>query len=1154
MSNIVFTFDAEAAGILAAVNGMVDGFQTLVDAAEGVTTGFMNIASQTSTLMSSWGVLLNNFTSFGASLSQATTGMDGASTSAQNLTYQLQRMGDESAQAAVKHSEAVQRIQEQEENLTDTTQREIDTRTLEYQQSIDRMVVQHQRAIQSIQDQEQQLTENFQDQMDKRLVQLQNPRALMHQQMTTQLEEQISGAVTVGDTTRATALATQLDTENAAYQTFLTNTIQPWYKELDQKGYDRYTLEQQRSQQRLADENSQYAQQQGDTQNRYTLELADLESHYADELKALQNHLADENQAYAYQMQQLALQRQHLLDTGGGSGGTNTVGNVPAAADGISVLKLFGLNPDDPMAKSILLKWLVGGTVTANGITKTFPQGGQAYNSQLNIPQLEALMAQMFSFGQDPTKQMGRAPNMIVAFSDLVARSAASKATTGMNQNQIANSWEQVLEKAMTGNTYGMTRQLLNLGVDPQSLAQYGVKMKGKQFDPSTTQNLMYALAQYSQATAGGLGTQQAATTPSGITNRFKDFATSTVLGVIGNNKNPVQWVTDLMTQLNRLLDWLYGHQAALVGFGKSITQWVLGKVKDFVDWLDSSNGKKTLHDIADAFHAIGDALHWMDQHKDIIALIMGLLLAQAGSKILGGLSLNPVKQFMNGGLLGAGGTTGGGLFGFLPKWIGGNYAAGKIATADAQLVNPLIRGAGGVENALAQAGGGIPFMSGFESLAQHLGISKGGARLAGLTADPFGALKMMGMDGLTNFMRTGGNVVGMGQGAVQGTMGIAGKIGTQLAGTAGIFSGAGGGVSGITAVLGQGLGALGPMVAGILPALGGIAAAAGPILLVAAAIGGLIFLLVQNKEKIKPFIDMLTKFFGEQLKQAQKAIGDFVGQVQDRLGPAFGPGSFVYKTLQVFSLFWAGAWGGIQLVFKGVWDIISGIFKFAWAIISNLVLAILDLLSGKPGKAMEDLGNMFKGAWNAILQIFGGVFKIIGGLIWGFFGGLWNMVAKPLTGFWNGLVGFFTGIPGAIGGWLGGMGKAIGDAFSALTNLPHTVFALILQKAGPLHDPLQALAHTVGIPGYASGGAYPGGQLSLVGERGPELFYSNRSGSILNNDVTQSLLMRLAGGPRMVFTGDIHVHGVQDPDRFYTVLNRKAGFRNENGARGSRL
>ena len=55
-------------------------------------------------------------------------------------------------------------------------------------------------------------------------------------------------------------------------------------------------------------------------------------------------------------------------------------------------------------------------------------------------------------------------------------------------------------------------------------------------------------------------------------------------------------------------------------------------------------------------------------------------------------------------------------------------------------------------------------------------------------------------------------------------------------------------------------------------PALAGIAAAAGPILLVAGAIGGLIFLLVQNREKIMPFIHTIANFFGHQLKDAGKA------------------------------------------------------------------------------------------------------------------------------------------------------------------------------------------------------------------------------------------------------------------------------------------
>ncbi len=73
---------------------------------------------------------------------------------------------------------------------------------------------------------------------------------------------------------------------------------------------------------------------------------------------------------------------------------------------------------------------------------------------------------------------------------------------------------------------------------------------------------------------------------------------------------------------------------------------------------------------------------------------------------------------------------------------------------------------------------------------------------------------------------------------------------------------------------------------------------------------------------------------------------------------------------------------------------------------------------------------------------------------------------------------------------------KLIGLAFSAAGALAAPVHSGV---TGGLGD-LGGAGHGIGVPGYAKGGDYPAGQLAVVGEDGPELFWSGRSGTIIPN------------------------------------------------------
>ena len=72
---------------------------------------------------------------------------------------------------------------------------------------------------------------------------------------------------------------------------------------------------------------------------------------------------------------------------------------------------------------------------------------------------------------------------------------------------------------------------------------------------------------------------------------------------------------------------------------------------------------------------------------------------------------------------------------------------------------------------------------------------------------------------------------------------------------------------------------------------------------------------------------------------------------------------------------------------------------------------------------------------------------------------------------------------------------------------------------------PINFLGGLLGIPGFASGGNIGAGQLSVVGEKGPELFVPGVSGSIIPND-------KLSGGGNTVYIDARGSMGEKDLER----------------------
>ena len=236
----------------------------------------------------------------------------------------------------------------------------------------------------------------------------------------------------------------------------------------------------------------------------------------------------------------------------------------------------------------------------------------------------------------------------------------------------------------------------------------------------------------------------------------------------------------------------------------------------------------------------------------------------------------------------------------------------------------------------------------------------------------------------------------------------------------------------------------------------------------------------------------------------------------------------------------------------KDHWQLIVSIIGGPLVAIGILVVKHWDAIKSFVMGAVNAVINFVRDHWRLIITIIGGPLGLVVALVTKH----WNTIKSATTAAWNAIksvistqvnaakavvstaigamqtaFGKIAGIVDKVRGWFGDMvtaiGNKLGSAVDKVTAFPGDVLAalgdlgnFLVQKGRDLiqglvdgmkdidiPNPLSlipgggALGGALGhIPGLASGGRVIAGQPYLVGERGPELFASSRSGYIVPN------------------------------------------------------
>lgn len=161
----------------------------------------------------------------------------------------------------------------------------------------------------------------------------------------------------------------------------------------------------------------------------------------------------------------------------------------------------------------------------------------------------------------------------------------------------------------------------------------------------------------------------------------------------------------------------------------------------------------------------------------------------------------------------------------------------------------------------------------------------------------------------------------------------------------------------------------------------------------------------------------------------------------------------------------WSAVWESIKGIVTGVWDVIVGGIGMSIELVKTMI-----------GAALEVIGSVWKGAWNGVKDFVVGIWdKIKSGV-----GGAVDWVKDKI----DGIVGFFTGLPGRIKGGISSLADTISGPFQAGADAIRSAWNSTIGGKGvsiPDIPGLPGRGKRFEIPRLHSGGVVPGGAADEV-------------------------------------------------------------------------
>lgn len=198
--------------------------------------------------------------------------------------------------------------------------------------------------------------------------------------------------------------------------------------------------------------------------------------------------------------------------------------------------------------------------------------------------------------------------------------------------------------------------------------------------------------------------------------------------------------------------------------------------------------------------------------------------------------------------------------------------------------------------------------------------------------------------------------------------------------------------------------------------------------------------------------------------------------------------------------------WAEVELaVVKAVWPVIKALIVTTMHVIGDVVALVLDVLTGKWGKAWGDVKHLVSDSLHGVLSIMGALLGLMG-----------KAAGKIGNAIWDGIVGALKGLGGAVTGLIKGAINGMIDVLNRGLNVISDHWPDVPGAPGPPygHNP---------IPRLASGGIIKGG----IAGRDSVLALLTPGEMVLNQrqQATLADLLGVAGSGNQPTRGDVHVH-----------------------------
>ncbi|SDP09020.1 Phage-related minor tail protein [Nakamurella panacisegetis] len=301
-------------------------------------------------------------------------------------------------------------------------------------------------------------------------------------------------------------------------------------------------------------------------------------------------------------------------------------------------------------------------------------------------------------------------------------------------------------------------------------------------------------------------------------------------------------------------------------------------------------------------------------------------------------------------------------------------------------------------------------------------------------------------------------------------------------------------------------------LIASLLPPLASLFQAVAPALQVllgalAPVIQTLASVLIPIINKLIPVVTTVFGYIARTISAAMKIVQGIIEVVTG-----------------LISGNWSKVWNGIKGIISGVWAQIKNVVTTALSLITGVLSAAWSVIRGAVSVAWSAISNVFGGIWSGITGVFRGALNGISSFI----GGIWSTIKSGAQSAWNLIKSYIvsplqaaytwiTGVFGKIGGFfsglwqgivdtagriLGGIGTAVGNAFSTIGDIVKAPINGIIHMVNWAIDKINSIsidlpswlggAHigfNIGhIPSLANGGVMeptPGGSIVRVAEAG---------------------------------------------------------------------